>query len=316
MPWPSSLRAARAVPHVPLVERQPQTLAGALQALHVVADRRHLVNVAIHVEVHRQVARGAVARPLRGVAVIRVQRDAVHLVVAFLEHFAVPGEIGRHERAAGPARDQLQIRIDDAHLLGRVARLAAVLARLQLADLPRPVHFVAEAPVAHVVRPLVAVRPPQIAPARAALEVAVLDVVHGHLDRTRAEVHAEQRLGADGAAPFDELVGAELIGLERIPRALEHGRPLRFRTDAVEPVVAGDEVASRVADDRHAEFLDLAHDVGAESFGVGERRPGLVHARVDGAAQVLQERSQHAPVEFARPGALRRNARAGPRFCA
>ena len=111
------LRAARAIPDVPFVERQPQPLGRALQALHVVADRRHFVDVAIHVEVHRQVARAAVARPPRRVAVVRVKREAVDLVVALLEHFAVPDEVGRHERAARSAGDQLQLRIDDPHLL-------------------------------------------------------------------------------------------------------------------------------------------------------------------------------------------------------
>ena len=208
------LRAARAVPDVPFVERQPQPLRRALQALHVVAHRGDLVNVAIHVEVHRQVARAAVARRPRRVAVIRVKRDAVDLVVALFEHFAVPDKVGRHEGAARSACNQLQLRIDDPHLLRRVTSLAAVLACLQLPDLPGTVHFVAETPVAHVVRPFVSVRAAQIAPACAACDVAVLDVGHGHLDGARAKVHPKQRLGADHGAPVDELVGPELIRLE------------------------------------------------------------------------------------------------------
>ena len=192
--------------------------------------------------------------------------------------------------------------IDDPHLLGDVARLAPVFARLQLADLPGAVHLVAQAPVAHVVRLLVAVRAAQVAPLRAAIEVAVLDVGDRHLRRAGAEVHAEQRLGPDRAAPVDELVGAELIRLQRIPRPLEHRRPLRLRTDAVEPVVAGDEVAAGIADDRNAQLLHLARDVRAESLGVGQTRAGLVDARVDGAAEVLQERAQHPPVEVGAAG--------------
>ena len=152
--------------------------------------------------------------------------------------------------------------------------LRPVLARLQSPDLPRPVHLVAETPVTHVVRPFVPVPAPQIAPAGAAREVAVLDIGDRHLDGTRAEVHPEQGLGADHRAPVDKFVGAELVGLERIPRALEHRRPLRFRPDAIEPVVARDEVSSRIADDRGAELLDLARDVSAESLASASGDPG------------------------------------------
>ncbi len=179
-----------------------------------------------------------------------MQRDAVHLVVALLQDLAIPGEIRRHERAAGSTRDQPQVRIDHPHLLGGVARLPPVLACLQLADLPGPVHLVAEAPVADVVRPIVPVRASELAPPRAAREVAVLDVGDGHLDRAGAEVQPEQRLGAHHAAPLEELVGAELVRLERIPGTIEHHRTLRLRADPVEPVVARDEIAPRIANDR------------------------------------------------------------------
>ena len=67
------LPVTRPIPDVPFVERQPQTLARFLQPLHVVADRGDLANVPIHVEVHRQVARGAVPGERRRVAVVGVE---------------------------------------------------------------------------------------------------------------------------------------------------------------------------------------------------------------------------------------------------
>ena len=67
------LPVTRPIPDVPLVERQPQPLARFVEALHVVADRGDLVNVAIHVEVHRQVARGAVPGDRWRVAVVGVE---------------------------------------------------------------------------------------------------------------------------------------------------------------------------------------------------------------------------------------------------
>ena len=55
------------------------------------------------------------------------------------------------------AGDELQVRIDDPHLLGGVTRLAPYSRAWSWPNLPRPVHLVAETPVADVVRPIVAV---------------------------------------------------------------------------------------------------------------------------------------------------------------
>ena len=98
--------------------------------------------------------------------------------------------------------------------------------------------------------------------------------------------------------------------LERIPGTIEYHLPLRLRADPVEPVVAGDEIAPRIANDGHAEVFDFPRDVGAESLRIGEAGPGLVDARVDGAAQVFEERTEHAPIEVA---AARRSAKKRPR---
>jgi hypothetical protein len=113
-------------------------------------------------------------------------------------------------------------------------------------------------------------RSPQLAPLRAAIDVAVLDIGDRHLRAAGAEVHPQQRLGSDRATPVDEVVGAELIRLDRVPRPLEHRRPLPLRSDTVEPVVTGHEVASRIARDRDAKLFHLAHDVAVESLRVGQ----------------------------------------------
>src|SRR5206468_7090557 len=163
---------------------------------------------------------------------------------------------------------------------------------------PRTVHLVAEAPVPHVVGSLVAVRAPQVAPLRALVDVAVLDVGDGVLRAAGAEVEAQERLGADEPAPSDELVGAELVRLERVPGPIQDGGTLVLGTDAVEPVVAGDEVAARIPHDRHAELADLLRDVLAEAVRVRERRARLVDAGVDRSAQVLEEGAEKAAVQL------------------
>ena len=113
---------------------------------------------------------------------------------------------------------------------------------------------------------------------------------------------------------MNSLVPNWFVSIEFQARSSTVG-PLRLRADAVEPVVAGDEVAARIADDRHAEFLDLAHDVRAEALRVGQRRAGLVDAGVDRAAEMLEERAEQTPIEIgaiarATDGDARRSARA------
>ena len=94
-----------------------------------------------------------------------------------------------------------------------------------------------------------------------------------------------------------------LVSIEFQARSSTTGR-FAFGPNTVEPVVSGDEVAAGIADDGHAEFLDLARDVGAKSFCIGEGRPGLEHSGVDGAAEMLEKGAQHAAIEV---GARRRS---------
>ncbi len=49
------IAAVGAVPDVPLVEGQPQSLRRTLETLHVIADGSDLADVPLHVEIHREV---------------------------------------------------------------------------------------------------------------------------------------------------------------------------------------------------------------------------------------------------------------------
>src|SRR5262245_60273913 len=166
-----------------------------------------------------------------------------------------------------------------------------------MTDLPGAVHLVAETEAPHAPWRLDPVLASKIAPLRAGGHVAVFDERGCFFRRARAEVEAEQRLRADGAAPRQKLVRPELIGLDRVPCTFEHRGARRRRADAGGPVVAGDEVAARVADDRHLERADFLEDVAAEAVLIGELRSGLEDPAVDGASEMLEERAEQAPIE-------------------
>ena len=142
---------------------------------------------------------GAVAAEFRRVAVIAVQRNAIDLVVALLQHLSIPGEISRHARVARTASDELQIGIDHANLRRGIAGFATIFASGQPAHLPGAIHFVAHAPVAHVVRLFISVLAAQVAPLRASIEIAILDILHGLFDRARAEIETQQWLACQRA---------------------------------------------------------------------------------------------------------------------
>ena len=86
-----------------------------------------------------------------------------------------------------------------------------------------------------------------------------------------------------------ELVGAELVGLDRLPGQFAAARALLFGADAVEPVVAAQEVAARIADDGVGLLAQGLQHVLAQAVLVGVGRLGVVDAFVDAAAHVLDE---------------------------
>lgn len=131
--------------------------------------------------------------------------------------------------------------------------------------------------------------------------VGVLDEVHRLGDATGAEVERHHRLGLRSDLPQEghELAQAEAVGLGGPPGDVEPARPALDRADAVLPAVAGDEVASGVADRGDPQLADELQDVGAQTVLVGGRVAGLVDARVDAAPEVLDEGAEEAGVDGA-----------------
>ena len=108
--------------------------------------------------------------------------------------------------------------------------------------------------------------------------------------------------GAHHFAPGEKFIGAELIRLDRVPCAIENARTFCARTDAVQPVIAGDEVTARVTYDRHAHRFDFGRHVFAVTLRVCQRRSRLIDAPVYGASQVFDEAAEKSPIDH-RPDA-------------
>ena len=123
---------------------------------------------------------------------------------------------------------------------------------------------------------------------------------------------------ASRAHATNSSVPTRLGSIERHARSCRSG-PLVARPDAVLPVVAGHEVATRVADGRHAEPSDEVDDVVAPAIGIRRRVPRLVDPAVDRPAHVLDERPEDPFVDDAdrrgrvdhRPGISQPSSRSG-----
>ncbi len=185
------------------------------------------------------------------------------------EHRAVPADpvgVGVVVRRTGC--DQLDRAIGPAHRFRGFAGELGVVFGVLVTDLPGTVELVAESPILHRPRFVAAVLAAQIGERGVARFVGVLDPLARFVDGAEAGVDAQVRLGADLFAVAEELVGAEAVRFDVAPGVVGADGAAGFGTDAVAPVVAGDEVAAGVTEQRHAEVADGFHDVGAEAVGV------------------------------------------------
>ena len=203
----------------------------------------------------------------------------------------------RHLRARASADDELERGVDLPHGACRLHRQTSVLPRGSVADLPRPVHLVAEAPHPDVIGLDGAVRDSAIRQLGAAADVRVLEHVERLFDPASAEVDGVHELAADLRQPPRELVQADLIGLGRVPCEIQASGTLIDGADAVLPSVARHEVAAGVSDGRDAEFADELRDVLSEPVLIGFGVSGLVDAVVDAPSEVLDERAEQTTID-------------------
>jgi len=138
-------------------------------------------------------------------------------------------------------------------------------------DLPGAVHLVADAPVLDAVRLTVAVGGPQVGVLRPKGGVAIFDQVGGLLDGARPHVDGQHWLRVDQPGEFHELIGAELVGLDRLPGQVAAARALILRPDAVQPAVAAEEVAAGVAHGAEVQFAQGGQHILAQPALVGVR---------------------------------------------
>src|SRR5678815_1405984 len=95
--------AALPVPHVPFIERKPELFRRAFVTAYQVANRERFSDLAVHRQIHGYKFIAVVPGFLGGVCEITMKGKSIDILVAQLQHFAVPLEICGHSGPAGSA---------------------------------------------------------------------------------------------------------------------------------------------------------------------------------------------------------------------
>ena len=185
-----------------------------------------------------------------------------------------------------------------AQRLGGLVGEVAVFGGRLVADLPGAVHLVAETPEAAVPRFRASVLGPEVRPVAAAGVVDVFDEGPRLVEAAGTEIDRQHHLGAGLFGPVGEFVNADLVRLRGAPGKIEPPRAVLLWADAILPIVGGHEVAARIAADRRVERAHQFEHVLAHALRVRLRMSGLVDARVDRPAKMLEKRAVETFVDI------------------
>ena len=204
-------------------------------------------------------------------------------------------------RAGG---DQLDRRIHPPHRLGEQVVLQHELRERHETQLPVAPGLVTHAPELDVVRLGMAIGGAQAPHRGGGGSVRVLDELRGGPRVAEARVDGHVGLDVQQPAQGHELVGADVVGLNRVPDRVHDGRTPVGIADGVAPLVAGDEVAAREAVDAGLQLPERGHDL----------RPGSP-ARCSPASAKPHPRGS-CPFRSRRSPGVRRRCRPPPRTAA
>src|SRR5665213_3917962 len=95
--------------------------------------------------------------------------------------------------------------------------------------------------------------------------VGVFDKFAGRPGVAETGVDRDVRIDAEQTAERKKFVGAHIIRLHRMPHGIEDERSLVDLTDTIAPLIRGDKVASRKAQDPKTQLLERRDDLRAEA---------------------------------------------------
>jgi len=112
----------------------------------------------------------------------------------------------------------------------------------------------------------------------------------------RAQIDSQHGLDAGRAAPVDEFVGAEAVGLDAVPGEVEANGPLFHRPHAILPIVARYKIAARVAHNSRTELAHERENVAAKAPLVRGRMARLENTPIDATPHVLDKSAEQPAV--------------------
>ena len=287
------------VPDIPFVKRKTHRLVGTLNRLNIIASCNGSLYKLIHI-VKRSQKFIIIAKILK----VAVNAYVVCKIISMLKNNPVPLRVSRHPRRSTSANNRLYALVRPLHQLNSLACLFTVIVSGKMANLPRPVHLVANAPGLNSVRLIMTVFPPKVAPISAAFKIAVLNKVSRILNTAGSHVHGRHKLCPRFLAPVVKLVNTNLIRLNRMPCAVKPPWPLLLWPNAILPIVARKKIPARIAHQRNLQIAHHVYNVFPKPLPVRQRMPRLINPIVNRPPQMLHKRAEQVLVHLANPKIL------------
>ena len=173
-----------------------------------------------------------------------------------------------HHVRHGAARDELDGRIYLLHLLGEEVVLQFELGKRYGAHLVVAPWLVAYTPKLDVIWLRAAVGGAPFSHGRSGGSVGVFDQLSRRPCVAKTGIDGDVRIDTEQATEGEELIGAHVVGLHRVPDRIKDGRALVNLAHAISPLVGGDKIAAGKAEDAKAQLLQRGDDLAAEALDV------------------------------------------------
>ena len=152
------IRCIGVEPHIPFVKAQIHDLFAAFFSFHIVAGGDDSADKVIHIIRLGQIIIAVIVP----VAVILVHGNVIHIIICMGQCHCLPVREGGHIPVGASAGYQFNAGVNEPHSLCRFLSQTSVLFHGLVANLPRTVHLIAQAPYFNVVRIFYAVADTQV----------------------------------------------------------------------------------------------------------------------------------------------------------
>ena len=165
--------------------------------------------------------------------------------------------------------------------------------------MPSAVHLVAEAPKLYSVRLFNTVASSEIRPISAALVVAIFNKISCRIRTSCAKINGHHAIRVCLFAPLHKFICAKCVWLCCAPCKIKSFWSAFNGADTVFPIIAGNEISARIANDRHIQLFNKLYNILPKAVFIRGRVTGFINSAVNRSAQMLYKRAVYSFIDFA-----------------